>query len=417
MTSCDSGDIAMSTHYFTAQMSSVARQNGMATIASALVLLVLVTMVIFYTSRTILLEQKITANDFRTKQAFEAAESGLQIALGYLASSGGEDKNGDGVIDAVFDTNADGVGDTNTMTFADNSSVEVTLTGAYPSILVQADGFSDDRTAGRTIRALGSVADAIPNVPGNPISSKSGVVIDGSATVYNPEGHSTIWSGSDVELGSNNSTGTEIADPDDAGYPTCMDTSMTCGTTRSSTKTNVGLDVVEYDTSLGMLSNEELFQNFFGLSSTNYRSSRVTLEVDGANANNAASDATPGIHLAIGEVVWVEGDTELANITTVGCGAPVNGGNVCSNADVDPSIVIVNGDLTTNGTPQFYGLVFVLGDLNMTGNSAIHGAVVIADETDVSTGGSLDVWYNSDLLDAARNNGQLASAPGSWRDW
>jgi hypothetical protein len=179
--------------------------------------------------------------------------------------------------------------------------VTVALSGAFPQIGIRSDGVSDDRTATRTIRAMGSVADSLPNSPGNPLTTRGTVIIDGSATTHNPEGSSTIWSGSNVELGSNNATATNIADPADAGYPACLDTPMTCSTTRSSTKVSIGLDVIEHDTSLLNLTSEQMFENFFGLSTVNYRESRVTLEVDAADVNNLATNETnPGIDMAIG---------------------------------------------------------------------------------------------------------------------
>ena len=375
-------------------------------------------MVGIYTSRTVVMEEKISGNDFRTRQAFEAAESGLHIAAAYIGRRGGADKDNDDILDGVFDTDGDGIGDVNTMTFDNFSSTTVTLTGTFPQIGIQADGFSDDRTATRTIHAIGSTADAFPNAPENPLTSKGTVVIGGSATVHNPEGSSTVWSGSDVKLGSNNSTATNIANPADPNYPVCMDTPMTCSTTRSSTKTSVGLDVIEYDSSIANLTAEQMFENYFGLSSTNYRESRVTLEVAAADANNLASDeAAPGVHLGVGEVIWVEGNTTLGNVTTVGCEVPVTGGGTCPAASLDPSILIINGDLTADGTPNFYGVVYVIGNVNITGNSTVTGAMIVASSLSNSTGGSTDIWYNSDVLKASRDNGKLAVAPGSWHDW
>jgi hypothetical protein len=64
----------------------------------------------------------VSANDFRSRQAFEAAESGLQMALAYIGSSGGADKDGIPGNDPVFDTNADGIGDSLTAAFPDSSS-------------------------------------------------------------------------------------------------------------------------------------------------------------------------------------------------------------------------------------------------------------------------------------------------------
>ena len=394
------------------------KQTGAATISMAIVLLLLITMVGIYTSRTVAMEEKISGNDFRTRQAFEAAESGLHLALAYIGRRGGADKNSDGALDNVFDTNGDGIGDISTMTFDNFSSTTVTLSGAFPQISIQADGFSDDRTASRRIRAIGSTVDALPNAPKNPLTAKGTVDVGGSATVHNPEGSSTIWGGSDVNLGSNNSTATNIANPTDPNYPTCMDSPMTCSTTRSSTKTAVGLDVIEHDSSISNLSSEQLFENFFGLSSANYRQSRVTLEVAAADANNLASnEAAPGVHLGSGEVIWVEGNTSLSDVTTVGCEVPVTGVGTCPAASLDPTILIINGDLIADGTPNFYGIVYVVGNVVISGNSTVTGAMITVGQLSNTTGGSTDIWYNSDVLNMARDNSRLSAAPGSWHDW
>jgi hypothetical protein len=395
-----------------------ARQTGIVTLAMTLILLVLITMIAAYTGRTVLFEQRISGNDFRARQAFEAAESGLRVAISYLSSVGGADKDDDGVIDLIFDTDADGIGDTSTASFADGSSVTVTLGGAFPSFTIQSVGVSDDRTATRTVRAIGSTADALPNGPGNPLTARGTVVIDGSATVYNPEGNSTIWSGSDVDLGSNNATATEIADPTDPAYPECMDTSMSCGTVQSSNRVSIGVDVVEYDSSLANLSSQQTFQNFFGMSMENYRESRVSLDIPAADANNLVTDTPPGVDGATGEVIWIEGDASFDSVT-VGCAIdlPFMGSPFCPAADTDPSIVIVNGDLVGSAAPNVTGLLYVVGNFELNGSAQVAGALVVGGALDNGAGGSLDVWYNSDVLGATRDNAPVAGAPGSWHDW
>lgn len=394
------------------------RQRGAVTLVMSLMLLILTTMVAVYTSSAILFERKISANEFRSGQAFEAAESGIATALAYMGSAGGADKDKSGAVDPVFDTDGDGVGNVNTNTYSDSSSVTVTITGVFPNYVIQAVGVSDDGTATRTISAIGATVDALPNSPDNPFTTGGSVFIDGAATVHNPEGNSTIWSGGVVNLGSNNATATNIADPADAGYPTCMDTSMTCGTTPSSSKIAIGLDVVENDSSLANLTPAQIFQNFFGASMANYRDSRVTLEVAAADANNLASNTSnPGVQLAAGEVIWVEGDVSLINNTTVGCEVVVTGALSCPDASLDPSILIINGNLTTAGTPTIYGILYVVGNVALGGNNTIHGAMVVGGDASNSAAGSLDIWYNSDVLQQSRDNGPLAGSPGSWRDW
>jgi hypothetical protein len=123
--------------------------------AMTLVLLLLVSMVVIYTARGVLFEQRVSANDFRSRQAFEAAESGLQMALAYIGSSGGADKDGIPGNDPVFDTNADGIGDSLTAAFPDSSSVRVIVGGGFPSYAIESTGFSDDRTATRIIQMIG----------------------------------------------------------------------------------------------------------------------------------------------------------------------------------------------------------------------------------------------------------------------
>jgi Tfp pilus assembly protein PilX len=394
------------------------RQSGVVTLTMTIILLVLVTMVAIYTGRSVLFEQRVSGNDFRSRQAFEAAESGLQVAISYLSSVGGADKDEDGATDSIFDTDADGVGNTNTMAFADGSQVTVSMAGAFPAFTISATGLSDDRTATRTIRAIGTTADGLPALPGTPLTTRSAVVIDGSATIYNPEGNSTIWSGSDVGLGSNNSTATQIADPTDIGYPSCMDTAMTCSTVRSSNRVSVGLDVLENDTSLGSLTTQQTFAYFFGMSMEQYRASRVSLEVAPADANNLVTNANnPGVQLATGEIIWIEGDTSFENNTTVGCSVQLNGNSLCAAADTDPTIVIVNGDLVASGTPNITGLLYVTGNFELVGNMTVQGAMIISGEFFNDASGSFDLWYNSSVLDSTRDNGPLAGAPGSWHDW
>ena len=387
------------------------RQRGIATLLFSLLVMILVTYVVLYTSGSVLLEQQTVNNDVRSKHAFEAAEAGIATAKRYLTI--GADRDNDGTIDAVFDTNADDIGDSNTVAIGNGSVIVNTTdvsTGGTPmmTLRVTAQGFSDDRTATRTITQIFSKLDPLPNGPRNPLITRGNMVISGSATVTNPEGHSTIWSGGDVDLGSNNSTSTQIADMADSGYPGCMDVPMTCNAVVSSNKVTVGLDVVEYDSSLANISADEMFQSFFGATPIAYRNAMVTIETTGANAQ-------ADVHLAMTEVIWIDGDASF-NGGTIGCSTVVTGANTCPDADLAPSIVIVDGDLELGGTPHFYGLVYVRGDIDVTGNSTIHGAMLVEGSTNNSSG-SLDIWFNSLILEGTRAAGSLSTPTGSWKDF
>ena len=386
-------------------------QRGIATLLFCLLLMILLTYVVLYTSDSVLLEQKIVNNDVRSKYAFEAAEAGIATAKKYLTI--GADRDNDGTIDLVFDTNADDIGDSNTVAIGNGSVIVNTIdvsTGGTPmmTLRVTAQGFSDDRTATRTITQIFSKLDPLPNGPRNPLITRGNMVINGSATVTNPEGNSTIWSGGDVDLGSNNSTSTQIADMADSGYPGCRDVPMTCNTVVSSNKVTVGLDVVEYDSSLANISPDEMFQSFFGATPIAYRNAMVTIETTGANAQ-------ADVHLAMTEVIWIDGDASF-NGGTIGCGTVVTGNNTCPDVDLAPSIVIIDGDLELGGTPHFYGLLYVRGDIDVTGNSTIHGAILVEGSTNGASG-SLDIWCKSLVLEGTRAAGSLSTPTGSWKDF
>lgn len=384
------------------------RQAGVLTLVISLVILTLSTLVTFNLSKAVLMEQKISNNDLRAKQAFEAAEAGMIAATAYLAND--PDVNGDGTIDPVFDTDNDGQGDTNTSTFGVGSATVTAtdLSGDMTVLLVASQGFSDDRSATRTITQTVSTINPLPNMPDNPLTTRGSVVIGGSATVHNPEGHSTIWSGADIDLGSNNSTSTEVPDVGGAGYPACMDTPMNCSLVSASNRLIAGVDVIENDSSLGALSGDEFFQNFFGLSPTTYRSSTATIDTTSAAF-------TANAHLATHEVIWVDGDVSLNGIT-VGCTTAVNGGNVCPTANTKPSIVIIDGNASFSGNVHFYGLLFVTGNTSGSGNTTVTGAMVIGG-TASSGGGSLDIWYNSGVLSATSKAGASTGSSGTWKDF
>lgn len=391
-------------------LSPANRQAGAATLIFSVTILFLVSLITVYVAQSVLFDQKISNNDVRHKHSFEAAETGMAAAKAYVRND--PDVDDDGVPDPVFDTNADGLGDSTTTAVGNGNSVNVAVTdisaGALSTLVITAQGFADDQSANTTVQQTVTRVDPLPNAPGNPFTTRSSVVIQGSATIHNPEGHSTIWSGGDIDLGSNNSTATEIADPGDVNYPNCMDTPMTCGTLQSSNKVILGLDVIEHDSTLGNMSANEMFANFFGMTPQQFRDAMATVETTTANA---AAD----IDLATNEVIWVDGNAAL-NGGTMGCTATVVGAGTCALADREPSILVVDGDFALSGTPHFYGLVYVTGNLTSSGNTTFHGALVTAGTVN-ATGGSLDVWFNTDVINSLRVLGPLGNPSGSWKDF
>jgi len=401
-------------------------QHGVLTLAVSLAILMLSTLVTFNVSKAILMEQKITNNDTRAKMAFEAAEAGMLAALDYIETDpnrvAGANTYNSGTacglpagseMDCIFDTDADGNVVTNVATVG-SATVTVTLTDLSTNltkIRIVATGRSDDGSAARQITQTIVTINPLPNAPDNPVITRGSMIIGGSATVHNPEGHSTIWTGSEINMGSNNSTATEVPDVGAADYPVCMDTPPNyCTSLVQASENDIkGLDVIENDTSLSALTTAEFFENFFGVNPTTYRSSLVTIDTTAANANT-------DVDLATHEVIWVEGNTTFSGVT-VGCTIAVTGSNVCSTANTKPSIIIVNGDASFSGGSQFYGILFVMGNVQISGNTTVRGALVTGGDTESSTGGRFDVWYSSDILGRTSLAGATTGSAGTWKDF
>ncbi len=394
------------------------RQQGVASLIISLVLLVTITFVTIYTSRGVLMEQKVANNEFRGRMAFEAAEKGIEAAVGAIGQewtlNSTLDADGN-IVTTILETDTnnvifdlvdnvtgvappDGIPDANSATLANGSSVDVTLTGEITDDLVRynvvAVGLSDDSSATRTIRQTFVMVPPVPNTPDAPLLSRSAIVMGGSATISNPEGHSTIWAGSDVNVGSNNATTTAIANPTDANYPDCLGGSVRCGTTPSSSPDVLGLDIIGNDSSLANLSDDEFFQNFLGDSPTNFKQTRT---------DEVTTDLESFDGIAGGKVIWVEGDAAMAS-------NPVYG------SPTEPALIIIDGDLQLSGNPTFYGMVYVTGSITGTGNVDIFGSAVV---NGVGTGGgSVDVEYNSQLLKLLNKaSGAPTGSSGSWRDF
>ncbi len=395
------------------KLGGLQRQRGVASLVISLILLVVITFVTLYTSKGVLTESRIATNEFRSRMAFEAAEAGGESAIAAVGAGwtiAADDTNipADNDIlpdcletasnNVIFDNDGDGAPDSNTMELFNGSTVVVTLTCEVTDEKMQYEitsvGRSDDLAATRTINQSLMIVPPLPNAPDNPLLTRGSVVIGGSATVSNPEGASTIWSGGDVNVGSNNATSTQIASPLDANYPDCLGGSVQCTSlVPSSTRDVTGLDIIESDSSLANLTDEEFFKNFFGVTPDVYRESRVTIET----TDLASLDGTAG------EIIWVDGDVDMAANHTYGT--------------MDkPVIVIVDGDFSASGNNEFIGLLFVRGSIAGTGSVDVTGSAVV-NGVNSGGGGSLDVVYNSRVLKSTYSYGRPAAGSGTWRDF
>ena len=410
------------------------KQQGVTTLLTSMVVLVLITLVVLYTTNAVLVEKKIVNSDARSKQAFEAAELGLNTAIAYLHDGFDHDRNG--VLDPfVFDTNDDGVGDVGTRNDLDgNRSVTVTLSELPTDdslILINSQGWSDDGSATRTISQIVGVVGALPGKVNMPMTARGNITVTGAATIFNTEGHSTLWSGDSIDLGSNAATATQVANMSDPNYPVCMETSRSeslansCTTISSSSMTSIGLDAIENDADLNGVTPAEYFESVFKQPAEDYMTSDIPDDVI------SPGDANAVVQNAVGKVYWVQGngladdpaaaDPFLNALTTTFSFNTTSGCEVntyyCPQASLDPNVLIIDGHAVFGGNFTFYGLIFVTGNVTISGNVTVEGALVVGGNLANPVGGALTIFYDSNILARSLDNAGFAPVAGSWRDF
>ncbi len=449
-------------------------QKGAATILTALVLLIAITLVTLISSKTVLVQTQIAAYNHRMTQSVAAANAALDFGIGYFNGMvtkitppipsptdsscdpetpsttialtkivAGFDHDNDGCPDfqsnpdfSYFDPNNERIDCPNTcahtlkFTSSDgNLMTRGTVTfdlfdnrcignsaGETPDMksgLITAVGYSDDGQAQRVMsQCVGSIP-VLGNSPKQSMISRSGVGLTGNYKIINRYFNTTAWSGSAVNIGESSSA----------------ETFLRAVGTKESDFTRAQLE--DSDTSNGYTSQPvsdrdkgngvDTIANDPGLASLTpddffnnfFYSDRAAVKNLAQSLDQVYPTANIGNAAGKTGVVWIEGNASITGGTYGTLGSPV--------------IFIVNGNLTASGNPNFFGLLYVRGQLNATGTVDVLGSVVVegdpalvpAGEDPVIGHGGVDLIYSPYTLDRAPNPivGTTTAISSSWRDW
>lgn len=409
------------------------RQTGAATLLVSMVLMVAATLLVLYVSNTVVGEQKMSANEVRSKQAFEGAQAGIELAI-ERANAGNDfgaasetalnaawaPENANSSYRVIFcdasvfpaaQTCPDAAGDITRVCLAPQADPgpdevagnadDVPATMAW----VVGCGWSDDSAARKRIIAMVAKGTPLPGDITNPLTAKGAVFFNGNSTVVNYFNNLTVWTGNNLD-NTGNTGKTVIRRPSSpAGQLSSnqVDTQVgngnqVCNAAQApdllcTTSSGVmGLDVIQSDQNLANLTEDQFFENFLALPPADYKNTQAEEVVAGADAGSI----TEG-----GKVYWVEGNATI-------------GQDIGSLAK--PVILVVDGDLTLSGNPTIFGVVFVRGDLTTSGTPKVRGAVVASGEVD--SGGTLNIIYDPEAISNIRDvTGTYATVPGTWRDF
>ena len=362
-------------------LSQMGRQDGAATILLALVLLIAITLVSLFGARTAVMEQKISSNEYRAKQAFEAADAGLEYGVSYFYN-GGADQDGDGTLDTLVPPTLDqagvGNGAIQSITFTDQTPAG---SSGFNRVLVTAVGTSDDSSVTRTVSQIVNKTPLMTNPPTHPLTVLGQVDTTGNMDVTNLFADATILAGGKVTL--DGSASTTISDGSG-------------GETTGSDKWGIGSAITAEDPTLSGMSAADFFEYLFGSSKAAVKSNAQV--VTGSTGGGGMTHLLAGLS---GPIIWIDGNTKLTAKSTIG-------------SQDNPIILIVDGQLMTAGTSKIYGVVYAKDGFG-AGNFTIEGASI--QEGNFTGTGSMKVVFNQTVMDNLNKMGYLAKLTGSWRDF
>jgi hypothetical protein len=382
---------------------TLGKQTGAATLFIALMMLFSLTMIAVFSARTSVTEIQVTANEYRTKQALEAAQAGVeqgQVEIVELQTTNingllqlhqldGNSNAGLGFVDLNPSANFFRVNGT-PGALSNNSSYTLTYEnidrdgGVFDSsrdnylIRVTSVGASDDGSAKKQIQQLMMLVPWLANTPDAALTAKELVDIGGNVAVTNMVTDLAVLAGGTYSSGGSASTET-------------------------SNGSNQAGDVVQNDATLAGMTSDQFFFSFFGQSKSDIKAQSTQITCD--NCNGDLDGLT-------GQMIWV-------NPATAGSTPQVNSNTLIGSA-TQPVILIIEGGASgfkLNGTADIYGIVYVIGDWDNSGggNANITGAAVA--EGEFHSTGTPNPTYDETVLNRLNALGTFARIPGSWKDF
>lgn len=439
-------------------------QRGAASLVVVLMLFFVIALVAAYTSRNLIFEQRTSINQYRSTMAFEAAEAGIQWAVGLL--NGG--RIGNDCAEAGAPAGApsfrqrylnidDATGMITPRMQVTNPLLELKPscvwtgaawacncpTDANPALAAQAapglhpafrvrfiqttgregvirlqvnacvrmdeaclDDFSatpqdsEGRAQHTTLLALKS---ALTTPPGAALTVVGAVAGGGAAVLENSA--DTLTSGVTLQAAGAANTGTftltSLPGTPGSRSVVAADTSLVPNGLNLADLQALPADPAKWD---------RVFGAFFGLLPTSYQQqpAAVTLACAAAGCRQGLSDlvaANPN------RVIWIPGDLTLETAGDVGS-LP----NAVNAAVAGPATLIVGGRLrfTTPGV-RIFGLVYTR-DGNWEGSGTITGAAIT--EGDLAAAAAPTVVYNQPVINAIwHSSGSFVQLTGDWKDF
>lgn len=415
-------------------------QRGMAALVVVTVLFIVTSLVAAYTSRNLIFEQRTSANQYRSTQAFETAEAGIEWSLAMLNH---------GHITASCDTSTDTTANSFRQRYLDVDSSNGTITPRIrssgetllPSCVFNGSGWSCncptnaapllDVPAGAGVYPAFRVRfTAVSGMPGMVRIESNGCTRLDNGCLNFPaqgtgnEGRATVSalvalaSGlasppaapltvrGDVNAGGSLSLSAYNTDVPTGGVTIQAKGSVnTAGVSLFSVPSVPGnLSVIDNDASLPPTS-DRMFTSVFNMWRDTYRQQPAAIPLDCGLTGCSSDMVRAAAALNPGRMLWLQGDLVLDGAGDVG-------------SVTQPVLLVVTGNfIATGASVHVYGLVYVqASDWASAGSALVQGAVIAEGKLDGT--GSPTFVYDAAILQRLRlTTGSFVRVPGGWKDF
>jgi type IV pilus assembly PilX-like protein len=405
------------------------RQQGAAALITTIILLIGVTLVVIFATRVGVLDQKISGNEMRHKEAFANAEAALEQTASFLRVNPSlHDSSTVGWVSCVGSTSiypcditgAEMVygtiagGDiTSILPLAATNATDAFLVKTASNILAIGVGASDDGTGAATAQVAYAKISLI--TPGEipPIMGPE-LNLNGNFTIVADPNNGVGTTGVPISgWTSSNTSGT-------GSWQTCqlgsfLDGGQVCSEIYTSgddwggcgcadNLSNKDIPVSEmldiYTQATGF---PDPFEYIFGPGAT-VDTIQPRFEDQGKYyPGDCTGLDTLDLTTLSKPWVWVEGDCNVPDIGTATL----------------PVLLVVEGTMRLNATTDAWGLLFSTTEVKSNGAAIVHGSLVAELLSDIANGGYKQV-YDESLLEALANdtiNTDIGKVKYSWRDF
>lgn len=414
-------------------------EEGAATLIVAVMLLIGVTLVGLFAARIGVLDQRISGNEYRHKEAFANAEAALEQAASYLRANPvlHEGNTADGWNscagnETIFPCDVSGaemlfgdivsgaaVSAVDQITAQTNSESHLVKTAS--GIVALGVGATEDQTGAAMAQVEYAKASLLQPGELPPLMMPSGDLSGNFNIVPNPNGGGpgvpiSIWASTDTDTSGSNWKTCHHDQFRDGGV--CMDIkgdgvtgddwqNCKCGD-EISNSTDVNSDIVFYPPDKFP---DSPFVYVFGEPgvddpATLQAEVKARAQSTGLVLPNCDTIDSDFADLTGSALVWVEGDCKIGSNIVVG------------NRD-KPIILVVEGDIHVNAGMELWGIFLGLANFTLNGGPVIHGSAISEIESDLTNGTYSQVYDESvfsNLTDDTINI-DIAKVSYSWRDF